>query len=93
MIAAAPITKPPAALAAVRDRLAARHAETAAGRTWREIDPAVRTALVMLALDAGPDARTYARQAWSSYSPDVQVTLGAIARTFARELSGAAALR
>lgn len=84
-----------ASLAAVRGRMAVKvaTAETAAGRTWREIDPAVRTALVMLALEAGPDSRTYARQAWSTYTPDVQITLGAIARTFAKALAGADALR
>lgn len=64
-----------------------------AGRTWRDIAPAVRTALVMLALDVVGDARDFARRPWGSYSPDEQVQLGAIAREFRRQLAGAEALR
>lgn len=64
-----------------------------AARTWRDINMAVRTALVMLAIDSPIDAREFARRPWASYTSDEQVALGAVAREFARELTGAGALR
>ncbi len=83
----------PAELAAIRNKISAKCEQGAAGRTWSEISLPVRTALVMLAIDAPCDARVFARQQWGTYTSEQQVTLGAIARQFKRELSEADALR
>ncbi|MBP6899514.1 MAG: hypothetical protein KBC73_05465 [Burkholderiaceae bacterium] len=77
---------------AVRQGLAERDAD-AAGRVWSGISTQVRTALVMLAMDTAGDPREFARRPWASYTADQQLTLGAIARQFARDLAGAEALR
>lgn len=61
-------------------------------RTWRAIDPAVRTTLVMIALDTPGDVRALALQAWESFSHSDQSALASMARMFKAELRDAAAL-
>ena len=89
----------PGALAAHLGRLrAVRVTLGGAGRdgaAWREIAPVVREVLVMAALDVAEtgNPQEFARRPWGSYTDDQCIKLGAIARTFSRELAGAGRLR
>lgn len=81
-----------AKLAALRDSLAAREHDPA-GRTWRDMHPAVRTVICTVALDECGLAREFARRPWASYTADQRIAIGSAARTFSQALAGAGALR
>ncbi len=82
-------------LKAVKARIAGRSDDTPQSlpvRTWASMAPAVRTALVMLALDTPGEPRELARQSWDAFSDSDKAALAAIARTFNEETRNARCL-
>ena len=61
-------------------------------RTWRGIDPLVRTTLVMIASADQGDPRTLALQPWESFSVTDRAALAAVAKVFHTSLREVAAL-
>jgi hypothetical protein len=67
-------------------------AQSLPARVWSQMDTAVRTAFVMLAIDTPGDPREIARQAWDSFSDTDKRALAATARIFQAETKSAGCL-
>lgn len=75
-----------------REALKARERDSLPGQTWRAINLAVRTTIVMLACTQPGEPRELARQPWESFSDSDRASMAACARELFRELKGAACL-
>lgn len=62
------------------------------GAAWRQLSPALREVLLTLCTQRR-DVESAALMPWAQLTADERIAIGATARTFARELKGAAWLR